>query len=141
MAVTASREAAAGTAAELVAVGLQAIGLPCVRMQVGSDADLARARAAAEEAGLIVLISSRALDVLWPVADIPTIPIATLGPVSAARAEERGGRVLHKCRVGQRVNTTQGFNRTNESVTRRPSTPQNIGNDREPTGPKGIQSA
>ncbi len=82
-------------AAELVAVGLQPVGLPCVRIQVASDAELARARAAVEEADLLVLTSSRSLDVLWPAGGIPPAPIATLGPAAAARAEERGGRVVH----------------------------------------------
>lgn len=82
-------------AAELVAVGLRPVLLPCVRIQVGSDADLARARAAAEEADLLVLTSSRALDVLWPATEVPSTPIATLSTVAAATAQERGGRVTY----------------------------------------------
>ena len=95
VAVTASAEASAGMAAELVAVGLRPVALPCVRIQEADDGDLARARASAEEADLVVLTSSRALDVLWPSGPIPAAPIAMLTPAGAARVEERGGRVAH----------------------------------------------
>lgn len=95
VAVTASVEASAGMAVELVAVGLRPVSLPCVRIQQAADADLARARAAVEEADLVVLTSSRALDVLWPDGPIPDTPIAMLTPAGAARVEERGGRVAH----------------------------------------------
>ena len=95
VAVTASVEASAGMAAELVAVGLRPVALPCVRIQQADEADLARARAAVEEADLVVLTSSRALDVLWPQGPIPDTPIAMLTPAGAARVEERGGRVAH----------------------------------------------
>lgn len=95
VAVTTSVEAAAGMAVELVAVGLRPVALPCIRMQAADDADLARARAAAEEADLLVLTSSRPLDVLWPVGAIPAAPVATLNAAGAARVGERGGCVVH----------------------------------------------
>lgn len=95
IAVTASVEASAGMAAELVAVGLRPVTLPCVRIQMADHADLARARAAIEEAELVVLTSSRAVDVLWPEGPIPSTPVAMLTPAGAARIEERGGRVAH----------------------------------------------
>ena len=78
VAVTAGVEAAAGMSAELVAVGLQPVALPCIRRQPTGDAALARARAAVDEADLVVLTSSRALDVLWPTGPIPPTPVATL---------------------------------------------------------------
>ena len=95
VAVTASVEASAGMSAELVAVGLRPVGLPCVRIQQADDATLARARAAAEEADLVVLTSSRALDVLWPQGPIPGTQVAALTAAGAARVEERGGKVVH----------------------------------------------
>lgn len=95
VAVTASVEASAGMAAELVVVGLRPVALPCVRIRKADDVDLARARAAVEEADLVVLTSSRALDVLWPDGVIPATPIAMLTAAGAARVEERGGRVVH----------------------------------------------
>ncbi len=95
VAVTASVEASAGMAAELVAVGLRPVALPCVRIQQADEADLARARAAVEEADLVVLTSSRAFDVLWPQGPIPDTPIAMLTAAGASRVEERGGRVAH----------------------------------------------
>ena len=95
VAVTASLEASAGMAAELVAVGLHPVALPCVRIQQADDVDLARARASVEEADLVILTSSRAFDVLWPGGPIPVTPIAMLTPAGAARVEERGGRVAH----------------------------------------------
>ena len=82
-------------AAELVMVGLQPVALPCVRIQEADGVALARARASVEEADLVVLTSSRALDVLWPDGPVPTPPIAMLTPAGAARVEERGGRVAH----------------------------------------------
>lgn len=85
----------AGMAAELVAVGLHPVALPCVRLQPADGTALIRARAACEEADLVVLTSSRALDVLWPAGPIPGVPVAVLTPAGAARVEERGGRVTH----------------------------------------------
>ena len=95
MAVTASVEASAGMAAELVAVGLHPVALPCVRIQQADDVALARARASVEEADLVVLTSSRAFDVLWPDGPVPAPPIVMLTPAGAARVEERGARVAH----------------------------------------------
>jgi uroporphyrinogen-III synthase len=95
VAVTASVEASAGMSAELVVVGLRPVTLPCVRIQKAEDVDLARARAAVEEADLVVLTSSRALDVLWPGGPVPATPIAMLTPAGASRVEERGGRIAH----------------------------------------------
>ncbi|MDR9451161.1 MAG: uroporphyrinogen-III synthase [Acidimicrobiia bacterium] len=95
VAVTASVEASAGMSAELVAVGLRPVALPCVRIQQADEAGLARARAAVEEADLVVLTSSRALDVMWPQGPVPDTPIAMLTPAGAARVEERGARVVH----------------------------------------------
>ena len=95
VAVTASIEASAGMAAELVAVGLRPVTLPCVRIQQADEVTLIRARAAVEEADLVVLTSSRALDVLWPDGPIPAPPIAMLTSAGGARVEERGGRVAH----------------------------------------------
>lgn len=95
VAVTASVEASAGMSAELVAVGLRPVTLPCVRIQNADAVDLARARAAVDEADLVVLTSSRALDVLWPDGLIPATPMAMLTAAGAARVEELGGRVVH----------------------------------------------
>jgi uroporphyrinogen-III synthase len=82
-------------AAELVAVGLHPVALPCLRLQPADEIALVRARAACEEADLVVLTSSRALDVLWPHGPVPDVPVAVLTPAGAARVEERSGRVAH----------------------------------------------
>lgn len=92
--VTTSREGAPGLAAELVAVGLQPVVLPCVRVDPGSPGELARAKAAAEEADILVLGSPKPLDLLWPDATPPSTPVAVIDEATAARVEERGGRVF-----------------------------------------------
>lgn len=79
--------------AELVAVGLTPIALPCIEVIRGRDEDVARARAACEEADLIVLASSRSLDTLWPDGSFPDVEAAVIGPATATSVVERGGRV------------------------------------------------
>ncbi len=82
-------------AVELVAVGLQPVSLPCIDVQVGRPDDLARARAACEEADLVVLTSSRPLSLLWPDGPLPLAAIAVVGPATATSVAERGGKVVH----------------------------------------------
>lgn len=80
-------------AVELVAVGLQPVSLPCIDVQVARPDGLARARAACEEADLVVLTSSRPLTLLWPTGPIPPTPMAVVGPATATSVAERGGVV------------------------------------------------
>ncbi len=93
VAVTTTTDRSIALAAELVAVGVEPVPLPSMEVRRGSDVDLARARAAAEEADLIVLTSSRPLDVLWPHGDMPPTPVAAVGPATAVRVARYGGRV------------------------------------------------
>ena len=93
VAVTTSTDRASGMAAELVAVGLSPIGLPCIEVRVSSPIDLARARAAAEDADLMVLASSRPLDLLWPDGSIPDTPVAAARLSTASSVAQRGGVV------------------------------------------------
>ena len=83
--------------AELVAVGLAPVELPCIEVIRGRDEDIARARAACEEADLIVLASSRSLDALWPDGSFPPVGAAVIGPATATSVAERGGTV---CAIG-----------------------------------------
>lgn len=80
-------------AAELVACGLTPIGVPCVELVQGTAVDLARARAACEEADLIVLASTEPLRVLWPKGSFPDVPAAVVGPATATTVAKRGGTV------------------------------------------------
>lgn len=94
VAVTASADEGSEMAAELVAVGLRPVSLPCVRVEPGRGADLARARAAAEEADLLVLTSPCPVGLLWPVGPMPATPVAVAGPATATQVAERGGKVV-----------------------------------------------
>lgn len=93
VAVTTTMDRSAGMAAELVSVGLTPVELPCIELVYGRPQDIARARAACEEADLIVLASSRALDVLWPDGSFPEAPAAVVGHGTATAVAERGGVV------------------------------------------------
>ncbi len=93
IAVTTTLDRAAGMSAELVAVGLIPVELPCVELVRGRDQDIARARAACEEADLIVLASSRSLDTLWPDGSFPDVEAAVVGQGTATKVAERGGAV------------------------------------------------
>lgn len=93
IAVTTTSDRAAGMSAELVAVGLVPVELPCVELVKGRDEDIARARAACEEADLIVLASSRSLDTLWPDGSFPKVEAAVVGQGTATAVAERGGTV------------------------------------------------
>lgn len=95
VAVTTSEDRIAGMASELVAVGLQPVSLPCIGIQVGRPDDLARARAACEEADLVVLTSSRPLALLWPHGPVPATPMAVVGPATATAVAERGGNLSY----------------------------------------------
>jgi len=97
VAVTTTLDRAAGMSAELVAVGLAPVELPCIEVIRGRDEDIARARAACEEADLIVLASSRSLDALWPDGSFPPVGAAVIGPATATSVAERGGTV---CAIG-----------------------------------------
>lgn len=76
-----------------MACGLTPVQLPCVELVEGRDVDLARARAACEEAELIVLASSEPVRVLWPDGSFPSTPAAVVGPATATSVAERGGTV------------------------------------------------
>ncbi len=93
VAVTTTLDRTAGMSSELVAVGLTPIELPCIEVVRGRDEDIVRARAACEEADLIVLASSRPLDALWPDGSFPEVDAAVIGPATATSVVERGGSV------------------------------------------------
>ncbi len=94
VAVTTSADRASGMSAELVAAGLQPIVLPCVELRTSPPSVLARARAAAEEADLLILASARPLDLLWPSGPLPATPVAAVRASTASKVAERGGKVV-----------------------------------------------
>lgn len=91
VAVTASSDRADGMAAELVAVGFRPVVLPCIVARAGPAEDVARMRAACEEVDLIVLDSTRPVEVLWPDGRLPTVPFAVSSESVAVAVTVRGG--------------------------------------------------
>jgi len=93
VAVTTSEDRYAGMASELIAVGLQPVRVPCVSIRVAEPDVLYRARAACEEADLIVLLASRPLRLLWGDGRLPDTPFVAVSPAVASDVASRGGRV------------------------------------------------
>jgi uroporphyrinogen-III synthase len=77
-----------------VAAGLDPISLPCVKVTPASDDVLARARAAAASADIMILSSPRTIDWLWPERPLPSVDVIAVGTATASAVTERGGRVV-----------------------------------------------
>ncbi len=90
VAVTSDRFIEAAPAYE--GFGLTPVPLPCIRVHVAGEDVLEAARTAAENADLVVVSSSRTLDVLWP-KTMPPLRVMAVGPVTAARTVGLGGSV------------------------------------------------
>lgn len=93
VAVTTSADRWDRPAAELERVGLEPVLLPCIAIEEVPGA-AARARAAADEADLVVVTSARVLEVVWPTDSLPELDFAAVGSFTAAAVEQRGGRVI-----------------------------------------------
>ncbi|HKZ20047.1 MAG TPA: uroporphyrinogen-III synthase [Acidimicrobiia bacterium] len=74
--------------------GLDAIGLPCVRVEPASDDVMDLAREAAVRAGVLILSSARTVDWLWPQGPLPSVDVIAVGTATANTVRERGGRVV-----------------------------------------------
>lgn len=72
--------------------GLTPVSLPCIRVQVADGEVLAGAREAAENADLVVVSSSRTLEVLWPTG-MPPVQVMAVGRVTATKAMSLGASV------------------------------------------------
>lgn len=93
VAVTTTPDAAPRLSDAVVAVGLEPVQLPCIRIEVSSDDVLDRLRDAAGEADLMVLTSRRPVSILWPANDMPPVPVASVGAATAAAVRRAGGTV------------------------------------------------
>ena len=81
-------------------LGLEPVWLPCIRLGRADDVVLARAREAASSAELLLISSSRTLDLLWPDGSMPAVDVAAVGEQTAAAVEAWGGRVILSGRSG-----------------------------------------
>lgn len=91
VAVTTSADRAAAAAIPFTLAGVSPIPLPCIEIAPASNDHLEEARSAAAAADLIILSSSRTLDILWPDGPLPTTDFAVVGRVTARQVEARGG--------------------------------------------------
>jgi len=92
IAVTSTAARAGSLSSALAALGFEAISLPCLRAEVSGAGELARARAACEDADLVVLSSPRPIGLLWE-EGFPHVPAAVCGANTADEVEKRGGEV------------------------------------------------
>ena len=80
--------------------GLEPVSLPCVRIDPAAADVLAGARSAAETCDLLLITSSRTVDLLWPDGSMPSSPVAAVGQQTAVSVVARGGRVVLTGRAG-----------------------------------------
>jgi uroporphyrinogen-III synthase len=80
-------------AASYTHVGLVPVSLPCIRFEPVTDARIAAARASAIDADLLLITSSRVVDLLWSRGGMPNVEVAAVGPSTADAVLEAGGRV------------------------------------------------
>ena len=83
--------------------GLLPVRLPCIRVETAPDEVLGQARAEAESADLLLITSSRTVDLLWGDEPIPDVPVAAVGESTAAAVEEAGGHVRFVGSAGLRL--------------------------------------
>lgn len=93
VAVTTTSDRAPHVAALVEARGLVPVVLPCIRIEPPTTEARALLRAAAPDADWILVTSARAVRSVWPGGDMPSVPVAAVGPASADAAREAGGRV------------------------------------------------
>jgi uroporphyrinogen-III synthase len=89
----------AETAPVFTAAGLEPISLPCIAVRPESVDQIAKARIAAASAELLLLTSTRAVEVLWP-DSMPALDVAAVGRATARLVNARGGRVVCEGRGG-----------------------------------------
>lgn len=73
--------------------GLVPVPLTCISIVMSATEKLERARADASEADWIVITSSRAVEAVWPEGEMPDIPVAAVGSVTASAVRDAGGKV------------------------------------------------
>ena len=82
-------------AAALTMEGLTPVATPSVQVEPRPEATLHRVREAARSAEFLLLTSSRAVEYLWPDAEMPATPVLAVGAATAATVRQAGGTVAH----------------------------------------------
>lgn len=82
----------AAVASGYTAAGLEPVALPCIRIVPAPPREMARARARALRADLLMITSPRVVSLLWPNGRMPDVDTAVVGPSTASRVEQAGGR-------------------------------------------------
>jgi uroporphyrinogen-III synthase len=93
VAVTTAVGGSVVVAQALISEGLEPVLLPCIEVTPAPDHVLARLRRQASSADLILITSARAVTVTWPLGDMPSTPVAAVGPATARAVEAAGGVV------------------------------------------------
>ncbi len=93
IAVTTSADSTERLVAPLVALGIEPVVLPCIRIEPAPDATLADLRAAAVSADWLFVTSARTVQVTWPDGRLPSGRFAAVGPATAAAISDAGGHV------------------------------------------------
>ncbi|MBW3667198.1 MAG: uroporphyrinogen-III synthase [Actinobacteria bacterium] len=73
--------------------GLHPVPLPCIEVIAAPAEVLEAARELARRADWLVLTSARTVEILWPEGEMPSVPVAAVGPATAAAAGAAGGGV------------------------------------------------
>lgn len=93
VAVTNPVDRARGLAAAMERAGLTPVSLACTKVVANSEHELAQARRSAERADLLVVSSSRTIEMLWPDGGMPAVDVVAVGPATAATVQAAGGHV------------------------------------------------
>ena len=93
VAITTSADRATAAAIPFIFLGMQPTLLPCISVESAGERTLEAARAAAQDADLLVISSQRTIDILWPDGSLPDVEFAVVGASSSRAVKDRGGRV------------------------------------------------
>ncbi len=93
VAITTTADTAPRVTHLLRSAGLEPVTLPCIRIVASGPKVLQRLRSSARDADWIVVTSPRAVHVTWPDGEMPSVPVAAVGPAAASAVTRAGGRV------------------------------------------------
>ena len=93
VAVTTTSDAAPRLIGPLLRCGLRPVRLPCIAVHPSDPADLEALRDEADSADWIVATSPRTVEITWPDGGMPPVPVAAVGPRTAAAVTAAGGTV------------------------------------------------
>lgn len=91
VAVTTTRDRYPPLAARLEALSQEPVMLSCIEAIPEPEEVLSRAREDASRADWLLLTSARTVRFLWPEGGMPRVPVAAVGPLTAAAVGEAGG--------------------------------------------------